>query len=272
MGFFDWLFGRRTQGGAGVEGDTSDASARPARPARPASPSSPRATDPESALQPLTALLGASRVLSNPDDPTECEVRGAKDGRPARVKLDDRPFLECELKANVGARVIVLCRDPNKVPKRGDAEDPWDDGDVRTFVAKGIYAEGDREQVEGFLRTLDGLSPSARGALLGAMEGCFAGSPIALFVAAGDEVGISGMVSYEGAARDAELCLSALVPIAAEIESLPDPVQAMIDGAGAGSPPGIPSNLAVASCAYCGSRFVTAWGFNCPNCGAPHRG
>lgn len=270
MGFFDWLFGRRTQdGAAGAEGDTSESSARPARPATPASP---RATDPESALQPLTAILGASRVLPNPDDPSECEVRGAKDGRPARVKLDDRPFLECEVKANVGARVIVLCRDPTKVPKRGDAEDPWDDGDVRTFVAKGIYAEGDREQVEGFLRTLDGLSSSARGGLLGAMEGCFPGSPIALFVAAGDEVGLSGMVSYVGAAQDAELCLSALVPLAAEIEALPDPIQAMIDGVGAGSPAGAPSNLAVASCEYCGSRFVTAWGFNCPNCGAPHRG
>ncbi len=267
MGFLDWLFGRRGEdvevgGGAEARGESQASTGERGQPR----------LDPRSALEPLMTVLGASGVLQNPDDDSEFEVRGRVGTRPARVKLDDRPYLECELKGELGARVLVICRDPTKVPKEGDAADPWDDGDVRTFVGKGIYVEGDREQVDGFLRLLHGLSEGARGGLMSAMETCFPASPLAIFVAAGDEIGLSGVVTYEDAARDAEVGLNALASIVDELERLPDPVEAMMAAAmGGGAHATSSPNPAVVDCAYCGSRFVTSWGFSCPNCGAPHR-
>ena len=54
---------------------------------------------------------------------------------------------------------------------------------------------------------------------------------------------------------------------------LPDPIQAMIAAAQAGA---AAATAAVApqvvSCEYCGSRYVVAWEYACPNCGAPYRG
>ncbi|MEZ4385407.1 MAG: hypothetical protein R3A79_29030 [Nannocystaceae bacterium] len=276
MGLFRWIFGRKGAGqgegagaGAGAGAGEDAGLGSGAAPRVPTLPPGSVVVGPRSALLPLVPLLGAREVRRNPDDDGEFEVRGAVAGRPARVVLDDRPWMSIELKGSFGARMLVLCRDPSKVPKHGEADDPWDDGEVRAFVARGIYVEGAREHVDSSLRILAALAEETRVGLLRALGRLFRDAPVALFCAAGEQLSLAGGAVYVDAAAEAEEALAVLVEVAAQIEATPDPVQAIIAAAQAGIATAAPQ---VASCDYCGSRYAVAWEYACPNCGAPYRG
>ena len=259
MGLFDRLFGRKSEPKADANGS--------AQSRQRAAPSNPR-----EALEPTLALLGASSVRTEPDDPDECEVRGSISGRPARVKLDERPWLSLEFRAEIGLRIIVLTHNPSKIPKQSDADDPWDDDEVRTFVAKGVYAEGSADNVNKYISHFAALSDTARTQLVEAISTHFAAEIPTIFVAAGDSVSLAGHLDLAEVEAVAAAVLPTLATIVDEIEQLPDPMAAMTQTAAVASGKAASQPAATQrKCAYCRSRYVATWDLNCPNCGAPPR-
>jgi hypothetical protein len=123
------------------------------------------------------------------------------------------------------------------------------------------------------LRILGGLSDAARAGLLRALGRLFRDSPVVVLCAGGEQVSLAGSTIYAEAAAEAEEALAALLPVAAELEAMPDPLEAMIAAAQAGAAAATAAIAPqVVGCEYCGSRYVVAWEFACPNCGAPYRG
>jgi hypothetical protein len=206
------------------------------------------------------------KIKPLPDD-DEVELRARVQGMPFRVNIEyDVAWVRPEFKIENRAGNLTLTRDHEKIARSKEQNDDWaDEDELRVFVAKGIFMEGDEDDIDTASATLQVLPATATEALLAGME----------------------------ALRISQVCvygqtLKATLP---DLPDLDDPIRDISDAvrllhgfgvalgaarAHAGEPAASSPSLIGASarllCAYCTTRFLPGITTNCPNCGAVHTG
>ncbi len=161
MGFFDRFKGKKAQ----VEAAAPSASPRPTTSPWAARFREFRSMDERDKLALCGDLLTEMApqienglVKPLPDD-DEIELRGRVEGMPARVNLEfDVGWVRLEMKINNRVGELSLHRDHEKIPKQKLANDDWaDEDELRVFIARGIFVEGQERQVASELTTVQSL-------------------------------------------------------------------------------------------------------------------
>lgn len=120
------------------------------------------------------ADLDVAAKIKAPDDFDDMELRARSDGIALRVIVDvSTGWLTHEMKIENRVGSLDLERDHDKVPKHKepDEDDPWaDEDEIRVFVAKGIFVEGDDDDVNESLATLAQLPAELSSRVLAEME------------------------------------------------------------------------------------------------------
>ena len=264
MGFFDFFRSTKSD-------DARDASPGKSGWAKKLANYRGHGLDDEEKLRLCSALLEdvgqgfeSAKVKPLPDD-DEVELRARIDGMAMRVNLEyDVAWVRPELKIENRTGNLTLIRDHEQIAKAKDEGDDWSDGDeLRVFVAKGIFVEGDERDINETSATLQALPAAARLALLEGME----------------TLRVDRVYLYDET-------LKATLP---NLPDLEDPVRNITDSvkflhafavalaagtAGDSASEGAPSAGPAVRlrCTYCSTRFLPGITTNCPNCGAAHAG
>ena len=287
MGIFDSLFGKKKDEGA-------DQAAQPAQPAETNWARRLKGywdmDDPakwplcEELLGDIAPHLDSGKIKKIPDD-DEIELRGRIGGTPVKINFEvDMGWVRPEMKITNRIGEIQLERDHEKIPQERDEDDDWaSDDELRVFVAKGIFVEGDDEEVDETLDTLSQLPEALRGKLLAEIErlqfnhlyvyrdGMNVGlkpnnyemaDPVQHIL---DVVSIMKQLADTVAAGDRDMASEPRVIIRGNV---------MIDGQPVAPTEGVhtPRSFGRATCKYCSTLFVPGVGSRCPNCGAPLTG
>ena len=291
MGFFDRLLGKKTE-------DTGD-DTQPAEPP-PSSPSSAnwarrlkgywemddedRWPLCEGLLSDIAPHLDGAKLKKLPDD-DEIELRARIGGTPVRINFEvDMGWVRPEMKITNRVGTVELERDHEKIPQGRDPDDDWaDEDELRVFVARGIYVEGDESDVDETLGSLGALPPALGQRLLGEMERL----EMSRFHAFSDHMSVGFKPNnYEMAdpvqhildgVRLMKEMADALATGERDMASEPKVIirgNVVIDGVQV--QPTQSAHVAPAvsrvKCGYCSTLFVLGTASNCPNCGAPHTG
>lgn len=105
------------------------------------------------------------------------ELRAAVNGMTLRVKWDisgwdDPGYVIVELQYPDKIDPLTIMWDPKEVPKQKDRDKDWgDDDEVRIFVDKAIYLEGDEDIVNSMIANLNAIPEDFRKKLYDAMQG-----------------------------------------------------------------------------------------------------
>lgn len=204
---------------------------------------------------------GPARIKEVPDD-ENIDLRGTHDGAPIRfaVWMSFGNFWTIEMRVPELGVAMDLERDHEKIPKRRDEADPFDDDEgVRVFVARGIFFEGDEDDVEAALATWSRIDASARERILQDMEAL----DVTTLMCHGTSLNLNqrpGLTDLDDPIAYMERCAAFLAGVRDAL-------------AGLGAAPDAPVETTVitgrVTCSYCSSRFIqTPVAQNCPNCGA----
>ena len=223
-------------------------------------------------LQAAAPRFAPAQVKDVPDD-EHIDLRGVFAGSPVRfaVWMSFGSFWSLEMKCPNGVAEFELERDHEKVPKHGDPNDVWEEQqERRIFVAKGIFMEGDREELDQRLAHWGQLAMAFRQYLVTEME--------RLDVRSVRAYANQVMVSQSPGLRDLDDPISYLEDISRLMAAMRDTLIPSALGAQETAAPNMqPHPGTVASrithpvtCNYCSSLYVLTEHQNtCPNCGAP---
>ncbi len=226
-----------------------------------------------------------AKIKPLPDD-DEIELRGRVDDIPFRVNIEyDMGWVRPEMKITNRTGEIELERDHDKIPKERDDDDDWaDEDELRVFVARGIFVEGDDDEVNETLSTLQQMPPDDVEYVLAQIEQrkvtrLYAhvdalhvtldpnvqdmADPVAEIVA---NVEWMKFLAQTLAAGQRDMSAEPRVVIRGNVE---------IDGQPVAPTAGAPAAAAAVhrvKCGYCSTLFVHGANPNCPNCGAPYTG
>lgn len=214
----------------------------------------------------LRDAIDKGSIKVNPDDESEVEVRGRINDRPLRIKWsssDEEPDdPEIEAQCSGAVPTIDLERDYDQIPKTKDTDEDWgeEDQEIRVFVAKGIFAEGDEEEVSETLNNFKALPQELADRILETMETC----PLRFFRAGYNRLEATYDINFP----------QMLDPVAdvIQVAELLDEVARLYDsGEVKAATPGAQSvDYKRVTCGYCTTQFVLGTDSNCPNCGAPY--
>lgn len=296
MGLFDFLFRRGPDDGSSDIGSDgrNDGSSGPSSPAQ-STPSSSgwrariaaasRADDFDwdwgnalahrivhAILEEIAPRFGTperpAKIKEVPDD-ENIDLRGTFRGVPVRfaVWMSFGSFWAIEMRAPMWAGHFDIERDYEKIPKHGDADDPWDEDDGRRiFLAKGIFVEGDEAEVSRKLDLWSQLPEATRRAIVAGMEQLDAQH----LSYAGESVRLAqgpGLPDLDDPGAYLEGCAALL----AELKDGVEEAGLLSAGATQVADTTLPAPIRV-GCHYCGTLFVSGLAHqNCPNCGAPPR-
>lgn len=197
-------------------------------------------------------------------DEDELDLRGRIEGIPVRVEFEvDMGWVGVEMKCPNSLGTISLEWDPEKVPVEADDDDDWaDDDELRVFVGKAVFVEGDADDVNQTLGTLSRLPADLAAELLGAIQS----QPLQMFYLHTESMNARFKKNFfEMDDPVAEIMAVARV-LAKVTRTVGDP--SLAAGAAPGSP--APAPLHLVKCTYCSSRYNLGSSSRCPNCGAPH--
>lgn len=283
MGVFDSLFGKKK--GKETEGQAAPAPRRTpwARRLKGYWDMADRNKWPlcEGLLQDIAPHLENGKIKKLPDD-DEIELRARIGGTPVRVNFEvDMGWVRPEMKITNRIGEISLERDHEKIPQDRDSGDDWaDDDELRVFVAKGIFVEGDDEEVDETLGSLSRLPGDLDRKLVAEMERL----QISHFYAFSESMNVGfGPNNYEmvdpvqhilDAIQLMKSVADALATGERDMASEPRVVirgNVEIDGLRVEPTEGVHAPHAVerVTCGYCSTLFVPAAELRCPNCGAP---
>ncbi len=216
-------------------------------------------------LQGVGEQLGQGQAYANPND-REVQWQGTVDGVPLRIKADIWPSAIIEAKVQNPHGTIVVEYDPEKVPQPG-APPAWDESDTqRVFLSRGVFIEGDAQDVDVMVRRLRSLPPEVGQTIAEALEH----SEGRVFMAEDQRIRasfrpeITEMLDPEGQISH---MARVVAWVAAMLQTSPlDPQVAQMAGM-----PGAQAVMAQfqTTCAYCNSVYLLNEQSRCPNCGAP---
>jgi len=238
----------------------------------------------EALLADIAPHLENGKIKKLPDD-DEIELRARIGGTPLKINFEvDMGWVRPEMKITNRTGDLDLERDHEKIPQDRDPDDDWaDEDELRVFVAKGIFVEGDEPDVNGTLGTLAALPSELSQRLLAEMERlrmsrlyAFSDSLSVGFQPNNYEMADPVQHILDGLRLMKELA-DALAKGDRDMASEPNVIirgHVEIDGQRVESTQGIPQAAAIGrvKCAYCSTLFVSAAEPRCPNCGAPLTG
>ncbi len=294
MGFFSSLFGKKEKQ-VDEAGGAAPASAAAAAPggswARRLQQAYAEMDDDEQKWALCEELLGelaprieGAKIKKIPDD-DEIELRGRMGDTPVKVNLEvDMGWVRPEMKITNRTGELQLERDHEKIPQQRDPDDDWsDDDELRVFAAKGIFVEGDEEEVNETLGTLGQLPGGTGAELLAAMERLRINTVYAYRDSLSFNSGPNLQDMADPIAHIADL-LAIMKKLADALASgerdMAGEPKVRITGAveinGQRIAPTAGGFVAPAvvrvQCEYCSTLFVLGTVSNCPNCGATYTG
>ncbi len=223
----------------------------------------------------IAEVLEDTRIKHD-DENGVLELRGRLKDRPFRMKMSissiDYPdAFDIEMKVTNIIDNILLWWDPEEIPKEKDEDEDWGDEDqeVRIFVEKAIYIEGDETEVNTILGNLEKLPKGLVVKLYSLMQTV----PIYRFqilrytesIEVDFDRNVLEMKDPVAKAREVIAFLGELI----DAIEVTDKELAEQDTAEASGEHLAPSFERV-SCNYCGSKYILAMRSNCPNCGAAY--
>lgn len=198
---------------------------------------------------------------------TAVELRARVEGVPMRVNVEyDMGWIRPELKISNPVGMLVLMRDHSKIAKKRDAGDDWADGDeLRIFVAKGIFVEGEDEMIDMSFAMLKGMPSKLVAEIFEGMESF----RLSAF-----------MIAMTELSAVTDPTLNDLDQPVAYIDGLVRLMHKVVVALGSGGQASgvVPTFTAEPQsgerllCAYCSTRFLPLGTAACPNCGAEHSG
>ncbi len=238
----------------------------------------------EELLGELAPGIDGAKIKKIPDD-DEIELRGRMGDTPVKVNLEvDMGWVRPEMKITNRTGELRLERDHEKIPQQRDPDDDWaDDDELRVFAAKGIFVEGDEEEVNETMGTLRQLPGETGAELLAAMERL----RITMVYAFRDSLSFNSGPNLQDMA-DPSAHISDLLAIMKKLadalasgeRDMAGEPKVRISGAveinGQRIEPTAGGFVAPAvervQCEYCSTLFVLGTVSNCPNCGATYTG
>jgi hypothetical protein len=223
----------------------------------------------EALLTEIGQHLDNAKIKRKTDD-DELDLRGRIEGIPVRVEFEvDMGWVGVEMKCKNGLGMISLEWDPEKVPVEADDDDEWaDDDELRVFVGKAVFVEGDGDDVNQTLGTLSRIQPEIAAELIEMIQN----QPIQIFFMHPESMTSRFKKNfYEMEDPVAEIIGAAQV-MAKVTRAIGTADPAAPGGAAAFAGVAAPAQLHLVKCAYCSSRFNLGASPRCPNCGAPHDG
>ncbi len=238
----------------------------------------------EALLADIAPQLENGKIKKLPDD-DEIELRARVGGTPVRINFEvDMGWVNPEMKIANRIGEIQLERDHEKIPQERDADDDWaDEDELRVFAAKGIFVEGDDDEVNQTLGTLGALPAELSQKLLAEMERL----RMSRFYAFSESMSVGFQPNnYEMAdpvqnildgVRLMKEVADALASGGRDMAAEPKVVirgHVEIGGQVVAPTEGVHQAAAIGrvKCTYCSTLFVPAAEPRCPNCGAPLTG
>ncbi|PLW91944.1 MAG: hypothetical protein C0592_13190 [Marinilabiliales bacterium] len=219
-------------------------------------------------LNDLKSLLSDTKIIEPNDaaDNYSYELRGKMDGLPVKFETDtmdysysNPPCLNVIIKLKDYEGDFDLTRDHDKIPMDKD-DDDWgdEDQDIRVFVGKGIFVEGDEDRVCSTLAYIDGFPEDITDAVLQQMEEI----PILYYRISYDQLEVfpeDSPILWENPIDRYTAILDLMGKIAkhvlgSNVES--DNIEKKIL-----------TKYKRVKCKYCSSHFLMGETSNCPNCG-----
>jgi len=214
----------------------------------------------------LTAIapsFGNAMVKEVPDD-ENIDLRGTFAGSPVRfaIWMSFGTFWAIQMKCANGFAMLEIERDHEKIPKGKDEQDPWSENEERrVFIGKGIFFEGDDDEISAKLASWGAMPESLRARILHDMEAM----DINTIRTTHDQVSLHqkpGLGDLPDAQAYMHGCAALMATLRDFITQASSPVQ---PGPGAASP----AWLHRLTCSFCASLFVLNEAQSrCPNCGA----
>lgn len=220
----------------------------------------------EALLNDIGQHLENAKVKRKTDE-DELDLRGRIDGIPVRVEFEvDMGWVGVEMKCKNGLGMISLEWDPEKVPVEADDDDDWaDDDELRVFVGKAVFIEGDSDDVNATLGTLSRLPADTAAELIGTIQN----QPLQLFFMHPESMTARFKKNFFEMDDPVAEIISVARVLAKTTRAVGDPEVAARSAPGGAA---APAALHLVKCGYCSSRFNLGASPRCPNCGAPHDG
>jgi hypothetical protein len=195
-------------------------------------------------------------------DEDDLELRARIQGIPVRLQYElDMGWVSLEMKVPGTIDELSLEWDPEKIPVHADGgDDDWDEEDeYRVFVGKGVFVEGDKDEVNQTLGALASLPAEASSDLVSTIEK----RQLSRFSIYTERMS-AGFKDNSYEMRDPIAEITEVTGMMARVAQSLGSVTRAPEAAGA----------AVAEsfvrCSYCGTKFVLGPSSACPNCGASY--
>lgn len=201
---------------------------------------------------------------------------------PVKVEFDATAgWVSIDMKCPNRVGFLSLERDLEKLPRQKDADDDWaDDDEVRLFVGKGVFIEGDEDDVNEHLTTLKSLPPEFGDKLISKMETM----KLSRFFATQDSLSIGYDDNHYEMAdpiseikNGVEVLTSAAAAFASGSRDMASEPRVRISGnvmingqlvtPNVGGAPPL-QQFARTTCKYCSTIYLLGPSSRCPNCGA----
>jgi hypothetical protein len=200
-------------------------------------------------------------------DEDDLELRARFEDIPVRVKYElDMGWVSLEMKCATPIDDLEIEWDPKKIPVHSDGDDDWgDDDEIRAFVGKGVFIEGDKDEVNNSLAILASLPVADQ--IVETIERL----RLTRFYIFSESIDVGfDDNSYEMA--DPVAMVSEAIAMMASVArvvgtaTIPAPGQT-VSSAGVTI---VPVNLV--NCTYCSTKFNLGANSRCPNCGGAFEG
>lgn len=235
----------------------------------------------EALLQDLGTRFDKPKIKKS-DDFDDIELRARTGDLPIKIKFDATSgWVSIDMQCDNRTGILVLTWDMDKLPKEKDDDDDWaDDDEIRIFVGKGVFVEGDDDDVNRSLTTLQSLPTAFADELVSKMTTM----KLTLFTAVPGEISIGFKDDHYEMAdpvqeilEGVELMKSAAEAFGAGDRDMSNEPTVQISGnvmingqmvtPNVSSAPA-PQAIQRITCKYCSTVYLLTPASKCPNCGA----
>ena len=219
-------------------------------------------------------LADIGTQLQNPSvkemlDEDDLELRARFEDVPVRIKYElDMGWVNLEMKCASPIDDLELEWDLEKIPVHSDDDDDWgDDDEIRAFVGKGVFVEGDKDSVNNSLAALASLPAEVGDRIVKTIEGL----RLTRFYLFSESINVGfDDNSYEMADPVAMVteAVAMMVNVAKTVGTVTPPAPGQ--AAPVGGVTAVPVKLV--GCTYCSTKFNLGANSRCPNCGGAFEG
>jgi hypothetical protein len=219
-------------------------------------------------LEDMGTLLQSPKVKEVLDE-DELELRGRYEDIPVRLKYEaDMGWVSLEMKCT-GPLDIFLEWDPEKVPVHSDdSDDDWDEDDeVRVFVGKGVFVEGDKRSVNDALAQFASLPAELQDGVVVTMQEL----ELSRFMVLGETINAGfNANSYE--MPDPAAMIGRAVALMARTARTVGSGEIVVGQTSSGGAQVAIVPVRLVACGYCRTKFNLGANSRCPNCGGSFEG